>query len=195
MQQLNTIRRELENGLLDELLARQDRTCAICREPFEEYKPTADHDHQTGVIRGLLCKRCNAGLGMFRDSVTMLGAAIIYLETTAMPERESHRAYMEEYNRLKWRNKLNDRGALASPPSPTDPIFPDAIVESHTEVDIVLRLPTVVDITDKELDRLADHYTDLYVRLGLEEYLPKFLERLKARECHPITYAREDLKS
>ena len=54
--------------------------CAICATiPTETGKMATlrvDHDHVTGAVRGLLCWRCNAGLGMFQDdSVTMLKAA------------------------------------------------------------------------------------------------------------------------
>lgn len=39
-----------------------------------------DHDHETGEIRGLLCSRCNGGLGLFCDNPSLLKKAIAYLE-------------------------------------------------------------------------------------------------------------------
>ncbi len=39
-----------------------------------------DHDHQTGFVRGLLCRDCNAALGLFKDSQEILERAIGYLE-------------------------------------------------------------------------------------------------------------------
>lgn len=57
----------------------QDWCCAICRQPFKT-TPYIDHDHETLAIRGLLCSRCNTGLGMFKDSIRRLAGAIVYLE-------------------------------------------------------------------------------------------------------------------
>lgn len=38
-----------------------------------------DHNHETKKVRGLLCTNCNAGLGMFKDSIEKLELAIDYL--------------------------------------------------------------------------------------------------------------------
>jgi hypothetical protein len=52
--------------------------CAICFEKMA--RVNIDHDHVSGLRRKLLCTRCNAGLGMFRDSIRLLSRAIVYLE-------------------------------------------------------------------------------------------------------------------
>lgn len=58
-----------------DLLEMQGGVCAICLN-----KPSAklhvDHDHSTGTVRGLLCKRCNLALGLLDDNgYRMLRAA------------------------------------------------------------------------------------------------------------------------
>jgi hypothetical protein len=72
------------------LLDAQHGVCRICGEPPNTKTPggstqdklCVDHDHTTGAIRGLLCVRCNTGLGYFRDNVELLHAAINYLAAT-----------------------------------------------------------------------------------------------------------------
>lgn len=60
------------------LLAQQGNVCAICGLYME--KPRVDHNHITGKIHGLLHANCNAGIGMLRDSPTLLRKAAEYLE-------------------------------------------------------------------------------------------------------------------
>jgi hypothetical protein len=58
------------------LLKQQKGLCALClKRPAE----TIDHSHTNGKVRGLLCYRCNSGLGAFEDSVTLLEEAVKYL--------------------------------------------------------------------------------------------------------------------
>lgn len=62
------------------LLNSQGGVCAICRgQNTNGRRYAVDHDHETGTVRGLLCSQCNVGLGMFRDSTSLLTEAISYL--------------------------------------------------------------------------------------------------------------------
>lgn len=58
----------------------QEGKCAICKE---QTTLVVDHDHTTGEVRGLLCRKCNVGLGAFQDIPNILRAAIGYLELVA----------------------------------------------------------------------------------------------------------------
>lgn len=62
----------------NEMLLSQNNSCKICLNVFAE-QPCVDHDHSTGKVRGLLCKKCNIGLGAFKDKVVNLENAIRYL--------------------------------------------------------------------------------------------------------------------
>ncbi len=67
------------------MLAEQGGRCAICRsEPDSRRRHdlAVDHCHETQIVRGLLCHRCNVGLGHFNDQQTLLMAAAEYLERT-----------------------------------------------------------------------------------------------------------------
>lgn len=57
----------------------QENKCAICRdELIQEY---LDHNHITRQLRGLLCNRCNLGIGYFSDKPELLQKAIEYLKS------------------------------------------------------------------------------------------------------------------
>lgn len=70
----------------DNLLEAQGGVCAICKS-FETDKRrgnlSVDHDHETGKIRGLLCNRCNRGIGYLKDNPEILEAAARYLRESA----------------------------------------------------------------------------------------------------------------
>jgi hypothetical protein len=72
-----------------QMLNQQRGRCAVCIDPISvEAKRglNVDHDHDTGAVRGLLCQRCNTGLGQFRDRPDLLRAAAAYLVKHGKPE-------------------------------------------------------------------------------------------------------------
>ena len=69
----------------DKMLAAQNGVCCICLkdDPKGRWKSSSrgfcvDHDHSTGIIRGLLCNTCNQGLGNYYDSSELLRRAADY---------------------------------------------------------------------------------------------------------------------
>lgn len=60
----------------------QDGCCAVCGIHESNFKRGlhVDHCHKSGQVRGILCTRCNPGLGYFEDSVEKLEMAITYLK-------------------------------------------------------------------------------------------------------------------
>jgi hypothetical protein len=64
----------------DNKLIEQNGKCAICGTTDSgKMDWCADHDHKTGQKRGLLCHKCNTGIGLLQDDVDVLCAAIDYL--------------------------------------------------------------------------------------------------------------------
>lgn len=62
----------------EDMAIAQEYKCAIC-EQLPNNKLHVDHDHKTGKIRGLLCARCNLGIGSFEDNTGLLLKAVKYL--------------------------------------------------------------------------------------------------------------------
>lgn len=63
----------------DAMLESQGGVCLICAEAPEGKPLFVDHCHFTGAVRGLLCTRCNTGVGMFRDNPDLMLAAAAYV--------------------------------------------------------------------------------------------------------------------
>jgi len=68
------------------MYAQQGGRCRICCKKLSKYRggdgvevACVDHNHATGEVRGLLCRKCNIGLGHFNEDVTILDAAIDYI--------------------------------------------------------------------------------------------------------------------
>jgi hypothetical protein len=78
--------REWLYGITDDdyrqLLIEQKGVCAICGSNRTKKGLTIDHDHATGIIRGLLCGKCNLGLGHFDDDSSLLRKAANFLDNS-----------------------------------------------------------------------------------------------------------------
>lgn len=74
-------------GEHEHMLATQGGVCKVCgQHEIRRHKDGGsvalhvDHDHETGVVRGLLCHKCNIGLGSFDDNPELLRKAADYIE-------------------------------------------------------------------------------------------------------------------
>lgn len=79
-----TYRNEICRGKFRDVISDEDlrklkvetKECVICGS---DESLVVDHDHHTGQVRGMLCNRCNMGLGHFRDDPDLLEFARMYL--------------------------------------------------------------------------------------------------------------------
>lgn len=53
--------------------------CEICQVAVTERTMRIDHSYKSGAFRGILCNKCNVGLGMFHDSPEQLVRAAEYV--------------------------------------------------------------------------------------------------------------------
>jgi len=73
-----------------EFLLKQGSVCAICKKPPKERcRLSVDHCHRTGKVRGLLCRACNRGIGIFKDQPALLASAMAYLEAHSTTDKNS----------------------------------------------------------------------------------------------------------
>ncbi len=66
----------------DFLFQQQGGKCAICKSVSIGRHLSVDHDHKGGGVRGLLCIKCNTGLGMLNDDYDIVVSAAEYIRGT-----------------------------------------------------------------------------------------------------------------
>jgi Recombination endonuclease VII len=73
------------------MLEKQNGVCAACHKPETRVdyrngkvsKLAVDHCHKTGKVRGLLCHKCNSGIGLFNENIELMLKALEYLKRNA----------------------------------------------------------------------------------------------------------------
>ncbi len=109
----------------NERLRNQGGVCAICKRVPDQRRLVVDHCHTTGDVRGLLCSRCNTGLGMFTDNPETLYVAAVYLIhrgemsnelTSRAPPAEPHPSGASPPDRPS--SELHQAGPASSDPGP-----------------------------------------------------------------------------
>ena len=63
----------------DDMFKQQGGLCAGCKQSNKGARFHIDHCHQTGIVRGLLCSKCNIALGLVDDQIETLANLISYL--------------------------------------------------------------------------------------------------------------------
>ena len=95
-------RYNISKNQFEHILRDQKSCCAICgvkfanlfhphnKESFTYHAsaPRVDHNHKTGVVRGLLCDRCNLLIGEAHENTIVLVNAIKYLRKNRMKKKK-----------------------------------------------------------------------------------------------------------
>lgn len=66
-------------NVIHDLLDTQKGCCAICHVDFGSTLYHIDHNHDTLVIRGLLCSNCNTGIGLLKEDEGIINSALKYI--------------------------------------------------------------------------------------------------------------------
>ena len=59
----------------------QGGRCAVCGAHYSDLKKDLciDHNHDSGMVRGLLCSKCNSAIGLLNDDPRLLYSALMYI--------------------------------------------------------------------------------------------------------------------
>lgn len=78
---------EMNEAKYNILFAVQEGRCKICNKHQSEFKRklAVDHDHKTNEVRGLLCNKCNTGIGLLKEDLEILKSAISYIKDSKRP--------------------------------------------------------------------------------------------------------------
>jgi hypothetical protein len=105
--------------LQDGHFAEQDGRTVVAPDPEDAPRTkgrrnaaTIDHCHRTGRVRGVLCARCNAAIGMFEEDPTVIKGALRYLRATSKTDhRDPELVALAAFRRRTGTRRYTRRGA------------------------------------------------------------------------------------
>jgi hypothetical protein len=65
---------------IDNLWDKQNNRCASCSSELKPAAAVIDHDHKTGKVRGILCRRCNLLVAYLENNPKILPSVLDYLK-------------------------------------------------------------------------------------------------------------------
>ena len=95
------------------ILQYQGGVCAGCGEAPRGRALAVDHEHRTGLIRGLLCWHCNRAIGIARDKADALSKLGAYLTDPTAPKALGKKTYG-----LIGKAKASKKVKVYGPPAP-----------------------------------------------------------------------------
>ena len=90
------------------IFIRQNGRCAICDRDLKKLliTPDIDHNHLTGEVRGILCRRCNIAISYFDNDIGWLRMAIKYLKLGIAQARRGWAEKKDIINTKSWQDML-----------------------------------------------------------------------------------------
>jgi hypothetical protein len=97
-----------------QLLAKQVGKCALCKRDCRQRTPCLDHCHDSGVVRGVLCRGCNAQLGKIENNLARNGLTETVALTNFLTNIVAYLAFGKRggYNILHPTHKTEDEKRL-----------------------------------------------------------------------------------
>lgn len=108
----------------------QGGRCAICGKHQDDidHPLAVDHDHVSGKVRGLICSSCNHILGRAGDNVSILLAAIDYLNRGGYAYRHHYPTTEGVQGCVEDNGGTSDASTTASGSESDDPETPNGVV-------------------------------------------------------------------
>lgn len=89
----------IDDKVYDSMIERSNGKCEICgKSETANRRLAVDHIHGTTDVRGVLCGKCNMGIGKLGDTLEALKRAVAYLERFELTKSRNNSESRQESN-------------------------------------------------------------------------------------------------